>query len=64
VVDGHVAKGDTVVMVNTGKEYTLDEIVVLAPVKTPVSLVCPRLFVQSCLNDQVLHVARHRGNVW
>ncbi|WIA42476.1 hypothetical protein OEZ86_008468 [Tetradesmus obliquus] len=36
VVDGQVAKGDTVVMMNTGKEYTLDEIGVLAPVKTPV----------------------------
>jgi GTP-binding protein LepA len=38
VVDGQVAKGDTVVMMNTGKEYTLDEIGVLAPVKTPVSV--------------------------
>lgn len=37
VVDGKVSKGDTVVMMNTGKEYTLDEIGVLAPVKTPVS---------------------------
>jgi GTP-binding protein LepA len=37
VVDGKVKKGDTVVMMNTGKEYTLDEIGVLAPVKTPVS---------------------------
>eukprot|EP00878_Enallax_costatus_P024874 GHUV01026568.1.p1 GENE.GHUV01026568.1~~GHUV01026568.1.p1 ORF type:complete len:121 (+),score=22.66 GHUV01026568.1:343-705(+) len=39
VVDGKVSKGDTVVMMNTGKEYTLDEIGVLAPVKTPVSWV-------------------------
>jgi hypothetical protein len=38
VVDGKVSKGDTVVMMNTGKEYTLDEIGVLAPVKTPVSV--------------------------
>lgn len=37
VMDGKVSKGDTVVMMNTGKEYTLDEIGVLAPVKTPVS---------------------------
>eukprot|EP00879_Flechtneria_rotunda_P013665 GHRR01014275.1.p1 GENE.GHRR01014275.1~~GHRR01014275.1.p1 ORF type:complete len:565 (+),score=168.74 GHRR01014275.1:185-1879(+) len=36
VMDGKVSKGDTVVMMNTGKEYTLDEIGVLAPVKTPV----------------------------
>lgn len=36
VVDGKVSRGDTVVMMNTGKEYTLDEIGVLAPVKTPV----------------------------
>lgn len=43
MVDGKVSKGDTVVMMNTGKEYTLDEIGVLAPVKTPVS-VC--LFLQ------------------
>jgi GTP-binding protein LepA len=40
VVDGKVSKGDTVVMMNTGKEYTLDEIGVLAPVKTPVSVSC------------------------
>jgi hypothetical protein len=31
-----VSKGDTVVMMNTGKEYTLDEIGVLAPGKTQV----------------------------
>lgn len=37
VMDGKVSKGDTVVMMNTGKEYALDEIGVLAPVKTPVS---------------------------
>ena len=37
VVDGSVAKGDTVVMMNTGKEFTLDEIGVLAPSKVPVS---------------------------
>ncbi|KAF8063840.1 GUF1-like protein [Scenedesmus sp. PABB004] len=36
VMDGVVKRGDTVVMMNTGKEYTLDEIGVLAPVKTPV----------------------------
>jgi translation elongation factor EF-4 len=36
VVDGAVSRGDTVVMMNTGKEYTLDEVGVLAPVKTPV----------------------------
>lgn len=40
VVDGKVCKGDTVVMMNTGKEYTLDEIGVLAPVKIPVGIDC------------------------
>lgn len=37
VMDGKVSKNDTVVMMNTGKEYTLDEIGVLAPHKVPVS---------------------------
>jgi hypothetical protein len=37
VMDGSVSRGDTVVMMNTGKEYTLDEIGVLAPSKVPVS---------------------------
>jgi translation elongation factor EF-4 len=49
-MDGKVSKGDTVVMMNTGKEYTLDEIGVLAPVKTPVSwcvCVCVRMSVQA-----------------
>ncbi|KAL6765900.1 hypothetical protein V8C86DRAFT_1782010, partial [Haematococcus lacustris] len=36
VVDGAVSRGDTVVMMNTGKEYTLDEIGVLAPGKVQV----------------------------
>eukprot|EP00877_Chromochloris_zofingiensis_P012540 jgi/Chrzof1/753/Cz01g27120.t1 len=36
VMDGKVSKNDTVVMMNTGKEYTLDEIGVLAPHKVPV----------------------------
>jgi hypothetical protein len=36
VMDGSVSRGDTVVMMNTGKEYTLDEIGVLAPSKVPV----------------------------
>jgi len=36
VMDGSVAKGDTVVMMNTGKEYTLDEVGVLAPGKVEV----------------------------
>lgn len=31
-----VSKGDTVVMMNTGKEYTLDEVGVLAPGKVQV----------------------------
>ena len=31
VVDGTVGKGDTVRLMNTGKEYTLDEVGVLAP---------------------------------
>lgn len=34
-----VSKGDTVLMMNTGKEYTLDEVGVLAPGKTQVSAV-------------------------
>lgn len=38
VMDGSVSRGDTVVMMNTGKEYTLDEIGVLSPGKTSVSL--------------------------
>ncbi|GBF94915.1 elongation factor [Raphidocelis subcapitata] len=33
VMDGSVSRGDTVVMMNTGKEFTLDEIGVLAPAK-------------------------------
>lgn len=37
VMDGCVCRGDTVVMMNTGKEYTLDEIGVLAPSKVAVS---------------------------
>jgi GTP-binding protein LepA len=36
VSDGFVRKGDTVVMMNTGKEYVLDEVGVLAPHKVPV----------------------------
>jgi GTP-binding protein LepA len=35
-MDGTVSRGDTVVMMNTAKEYTLDEIGVLAPGKTAV----------------------------
>ncbi|MEW5303116.1 MAG: hypothetical protein WDW36_005839 [Sanguina aurantia] len=34
--DGSVSVGDTVVMMNTGKEYTLDEVGVLAPYKVQV----------------------------
>jgi translation elongation factor EF-4 len=34
-----VSKGDTVIMMNTGKEYTLDEVGVLAPGKTQVRYV-------------------------
>lgn len=33
VMDGQVSRGDTVRMMNTGKEYQLDEIGVLAPGK-------------------------------
>jgi translation elongation factor EF-4 len=33
VVGGQVAKGDTVVMMNTGKKYTLGDNSVLEPVK-------------------------------
>ena len=36
VMDGCVRKGDTVVMMNTGKEYQLDEVGVLAPYKVEV----------------------------
>lgn len=36
VMDGSVSRGDTVVMMNTGKEYTLDEVGVLAPSKVSV----------------------------
>ena len=36
VSEGSVSKGDTVRMMNTGKEYTLDEIGVLAPHKIEV----------------------------
>lgn len=36
VMDGSVSKGDTIVMMNTGKEFTLDEVGVLAPGKTQV----------------------------
>jgi GTP-binding protein LepA len=35
-MDGTMSKGDTVRMMNTGKEYVLDEIGVLAPHKVPV----------------------------
>lgn len=41
VMDGVVSRGDVVKMMNTGKEYQLDEIGVLAPYKVPVdSLYC------------------------
>ena len=36
VMDGCVSKGDVVTMMNTGKEYQLDEIGVLAPTKIQV----------------------------
>lgn len=37
VMDGCVSKGDVVTMMNTGKEYQLDEIGVLAPTKIQVA---------------------------
>ena len=36
VTDGSISKGDTVRMMNTGKEYQLDEVGVLAPHKVQV----------------------------
>ena len=36
VVDGSLAAGDTVVLMNTGKKYEVDEVGVLAPGRTPV----------------------------
>ena len=37
VVDGSLGAGDTVVLMNTGKKYEVDEVGVLAPHRTPVA---------------------------
>jgi len=70
VVDGKVASGDTVVMMNTGKEYTLDEIGVLAPVKTPVSDCLlqqqgpPQLHMMDLFHDLLMDLLRSAPHLW
>ena len=39
VVDGQLRAGDTVKLMNTGKEYQVDEVGVLAPKQVPVRCV-------------------------
>ncbi len=41
VVDGQMVPGDVVRLMNTGKEYQVDEVGVLAPKQVPVSSPSP-----------------------
>jgi translation elongation factor EF-4 len=54
-MDGKVSRGDVVTMMNTGKEYQLDEIGVLAPHKVQVR--------SSCLGDRAGRAAALVGHV-
>lgn len=61
VVDGTVGKGDTVRLMNTGKEYTLDEVGVLAPKQIAVPLhsplsPIPSIFPHFCGLNQPPHL--------
>ena len=54
VVDGEMRPGDVVRLMNTGKEYQVDEVGVLAPKQIPVSMFNPPCICISVLGRQCL----------
>ena len=56
VIDGQMVPGDVVRLMNTGKEYQVDEVGVLAPKQVPVRYT-PLVFHLTCkmLSTQITH---------
>lgn len=48
VMDGELKVGDTIKLMNTGKEYQVDEVGVLAPKPVQVQTSFPFLYIRLC----------------
>lgn len=54
VVDGELKPGDTIRLINTAKEYVVDEVGVLSPKQIPVCLLsCPAKSLHSSDSEQM-----------
>lgn len=67
VIDGQMVPGDVVRLMNTGKEYQVDEVGVLAPKQVPVRhtplafhLTCMRWNSTKMLSTQITHKVTNR----